>query len=162
MPAPRCWSTNWSRGHELVLNDISVQALDRLRDRIGDRNGLTWLRHDISEPLPSGIEPVDLWIDRAVLHFILDEPAIAGYFANVQALTRPGGFVLLAEFSTDGARRCAGLDVHRYCLDEMARRIGDEFALVDHTNYTYINPAGQPRPYIYALFRRHASGNDED
>ena len=150
-----------ARGHELILNDISDAALDRLRQRIGTQpQRLTWLHHDIARPLPDGVPAADVWVDRAVLHFLLDEADIAGYFRNLRAALRPGGSVLMAEFSTGGAPRCAGLDVHRYSLDELAQRLGPGFDLLGHEDYTFINPHGEPRPYLYALFRRSGSGAD--
>ncbi len=143
-----------ARGHELILNDISDQALARLRARVGEREGVTWLRHDISRPLPEGVPDADVWIDRAVLHFLLAEAEIEGYFANLKSVLREGGHVLLAEFSSEGATRCAGLDVHRYSLDEMTERLGEDFVLLRHEHYTYVNPFGDERPYLYALYRR--------
>lgn len=144
-----------ARGYRLVLNDISDQALSKLGKRIGMNNKVTWLHCDIAKPLPGGIPPADIWIDRAVLHFLLEEPDIRGYFANLQAGIKSGGYALLAEFSTQGAPKCAGLEVHRYSIEEMTRRMGSGFELVKHEDYTYVNPAGDPRPYIYALYRKH-------
>ncbi|MFM8734078.1 MAG: class I SAM-dependent methyltransferase [Pirellulales bacterium] len=144
-----------ARGKRLVLNDISSEALARLRGRIGARSDqIEWLHQDISTPLPAGVTQADIWIDRAVLHFLLTEPEIDGYFGNVRAVVKPGGHVLLAEFSETGAPRCAGLDVHRYTVDEMRLRLGQGFSLVWAENYTFVNPAGDPRPYVYALFQR--------
>lgn len=143
------------KGYQLVLNDISDEALNKLRSRIGTNKNLMWLHCDISKPLPEGSPPADIWIDRAVLHFLLEEADIQGYFANLQSGIKPGGYALLAEFSNSGARKCAGLELHRYSIDEMTRRMGSDFELVKHEDYTYINPAGDPRPYIYALFRKH-------
>ena len=147
-----------ARGYRIILNDISDTALNKLRDRIaGFDDRLTWLHHDISKPLPDGIPQADIWIDRAVLHFLLDETDIQGYFANLRSGTRPGGHALLAEFSTTGAPKCAGLELHRYSIEEMSERMGREFELVAHEFYTYINPFGDPRPYVYALYRREQS-----
>lgn len=143
-----------ARRHELVLNDISDEALNKLRERIGQHDGITWLHHDISLPLPPGLPAVDVWLDRAVLHFLLEEAAIGGYFANLRALVRPGGHVLLAEFSTTGAPKCAGLSVHRYSLREMRDRLGTGFECVSDETYTHITPSGGERPYLYALFIR--------
>lgn len=144
-----------SRGARRILNDISDEALKKLRDRIGSHlDRLSWLHHDISKPLPDGLPPADIWIDRAVLHFLLDETQIAGYFDNLRSALRPGGYALLAEFSIPGAPKCAGLDVHRYSVAEMAERLGQGFELVRQEDFTFINPAGDPRPYVYALFRR--------
>lgn len=144
-----------ARGSRLVLNDISDLALRKLGRRIGaPEPEPVWLHHDIAEPLPTGLPACDLWIDRAVLHFLLEERAIEGYFRNLRSILRPGGHVLLAEFAVSGAPKCAGLDVHRYSVEEMARRLGPEFAVVAADEFTFVNPAGAPRPYVYALFRR--------
>jgi len=141
-------------GHALILNDISDEALNKLRNRIGAHDRLTWLQHDISRPLPAGIPQVDIWIDRAVLHFLLAEADIQGYFANLHSAILPGGHALLAEFSTTGAPKCAGLELHRYSVEEMTERMGAGFELVTHEAYTFINPSGGQRPYIYALYRK--------
>lgn len=142
------------KGYKLILNDISDEALNKLRNRIGVNEKLTWLHHDISKPLPDTIPQTDIWIDRAVLHFLLKEEEIHGYFANLNSAIRPGGHALLAEFSTTGAPKCAGLELHRYSIEEMTRRMGSEFELVNHEDYTYINPFGDSRPYIYALYKK--------
>ncbi len=146
-----------SRNYRIILNDISTKALKKLEKRIGIGDNLIWLRHDISQPIPSGISPADLWIDRAVLHFLLDETDIAGYFANLHSAVRAGGYALLAEFSTNGAVKCAGLNVHRYSLEEMNKRMGPSFRLIKHEYYTYINPEGGRRPYLYALYQNETA-----
>jgi hypothetical protein len=46
------------------------------------------------------------------------------------------------------------LDLHRYSVEEMTERVGPAFALLKHEEYTFINPYGDPRPYIYALYKR--------
>jgi SAM-dependent methyltransferase len=143
------------RGARLVLNDISDTALEKLEQRLGPRTPApVWLHHDISQPLPEGLPLCDIWIDRAVLHFLLDEAAIEGYFRNLRTILRPGGHVLLAEFALSGAPKCAGLEVHRYSSEEMAKRLGPEFELLRTEDFTFVNPAGATRPYVYALFRR--------
>jgi len=143
-----------ARGYKLILNDISDQALNRLRSRTGNDDRLTWLHHDIARPLPDGVPRADIWIDRAVLHFLLREEDIQGYFSNLHTALRPGGYALLAEFSITGAPKCAGLELHRYSIEEMTARMGTAFELITHEDYTFINPSGEPRPYIYALYRK--------
>lgn len=143
-----------ARGHRLILNDISDIALDKLKSRIGTEKELHWLHYDIAKPLPDDTIQADTWIDRAVLHFLLDETDIQGYFANLKATVRPGGYALLAEFAITGAPKCAGLELHRYSVEEMAKCLGNSFELEKHEDYTYINPSGDPRPYVYGLFRK--------
>jgi EEF1A lysine methyltransferase 2 len=143
-----------ARGYRILLNDISDSALKKLRERVGANTELTWLLHDMSLPLPGGLPQVDIWIDRAVLHFLLNEEDIKGYFANLRSSLRIGGYALLAEYSSVGAPKCAGLPLHRYSIDEMNLRIGPGFELVDHEDFVFINPFGDPRPYIYSLYRK--------
>jgi len=144
----------FTRRHKIILNDISDEALNKLRNRIGMNDRLIWLHHDISKPLPNNIPKAHFWIDRAVLHFLLDEVDIQGYFTNLQSAISQEGYALLAEFSTIGAPKCAGLELHRYSIEEMTSRMGSEFELMKHEEYTYINPFGDERPYIYALYKK--------
>lgn len=143
-----------AKGYRIILNDISDSALQKLKERVGDNDRLTWLHHDISKPLPDGLPLVDIWIDRAVLHFLLNEEDIKGYFVNLHSSLRNGGYALLAEFSSEGAPKCAGLQLHRYSIDELNMRVGPNFQLVEHEDYVFINPYGDARPYIYSLYRK--------
>lgn len=144
-----------SRGAELVLNDISCKALSRVKRSLGPKPGkVHWLCQDISQPVKSVIPGIDIWIDRAVLHFLTDKAGITGYFKNLNSLLKPGGYALFAEFSKTGAEKCAGLAVHRYSVEELSERLGPSFRLVTHFAYTYINRYGEPRPYVYALFKK--------
>ena len=142
---------------QLIANDISQKALDTLKDRLGVKGkNITYLCQDIVQPIPSLVPAIDIWIDRAVLHFLIDEDAITKYFNNLFLSLNPGGFALFAEFSRIGATKCAGLPLHRYSVEELSARLGASFSLISQQDYTYINPNGDPRPYIYALFRRAA------
>jgi hypothetical protein len=145
------------RGCRLVVNDISAEALARVQARVGKEQPVRWLCHDLTRPLPVDVGRLDLWIDRAVLHFILEEQNIAGYFTNLRNGLGPGGYALLAEFSLQAVAKCAGLDLHRYSLEEMLDRLGDGFELIEHEDYDYYNPSGDLRPYIYALFKKHTA-----
>jgi len=141
-------------GSELVLNDISSEAIEKVKRRYSDTKcNIRWLCQDISKTLPADVDDIDIWIDRAVLHFLVDDGAVDDYFRNVHAAVKPGGYALFAEFSKTGASKCAGLDVRRYDVDELKGHLR-AFELVKSEEHTYINPKGDPRPYIYALFKR--------
>lgn len=139
-------------GCHLILNDISEQALNVLKSRLGEGHYQT-LHHDMSVPLLH-VKPVDIWIDRAVLHFLLDESAIEQYFDNLRASMKEGGYVLLAEFAKEGAQKCSGLPVHQYSVEEMQARLGEGFVLIESEDYLFVSPHGHKRPYVYALFQR--------
>lgn len=144
-----------SKGVKLVLNDISPEALNRVKVRLGDKcKEISWLCQDIAHPIPDAIPDVDIWIDRAVLHFLTDGDDIKGYFENVKSTLKVGGYAIFSEFSKTGAPKCAGLTLHRYSVEELSERLGVEFELITHYDYTYTNPRGDPRPYIYTLYQR--------
>ncbi|NOY06386.1 MAG: class I SAM-dependent methyltransferase [Chlorobi bacterium] len=148
-----------SRGVKLVLNDISAEALNKVKARLqGEEHDIHWLCRDIALPVPDTVPHVDIWIDRAVLHFLTDEDDIKGYFNNVRSALKTGGHAIFAEFSKTGAEKCAGLQVHRYSVEELSERLGEFFTLISHFDYTYLNPHGDPRPYVYALYKRIGNG----
>ncbi len=151
-----------SRGIKLVLNDISTEALNRVKVRLNkEYREIDWLCQDIAQPIPDTMPNVDIWIDRAVLHFLIEEDDIKGYFKNVKSILKAGGYVIFAEYSKIGAPKCAGLTLHRYSIEELSENLGESFTLISHFDYTYINPNGDPRPYVYALYKREKKHGSE-
>jgi SAM-dependent methyltransferase len=139
----------------VTVNDISQSAIDRLILRLGtDAQRVDFLCQDISHPLADPLPSCRIWIDRAVLHFLLQEHDIQTYFQNLCQVLQVGGYALFAEFAAHGAPRCAGLDVHRYSASELAQRLGRDFELLEERNHIHITPSGGKRPYVCALFRR--------
>jgi len=147
--------TLYASGSHLVVNDISAQALQLLQSRLKDKTRrIDYLCQDIAQPVSAALPTVQIWVDRAVLHFLNEPAAIRGYVRNLQSILSKDGYVIFAEFAQSGARQCAGLPVHRYSIDALSALLGEEFSLMAHFEHTYINPDGGERPYVYALYRR--------
>ncbi len=143
--------------NNLIATDISDVALAVLKNRIADDSRVAYIQDDLTKPEKLRIiEYVDLWIDRAVLHFLNDIEDQKTYFDLVKSKIKVDGFVILAEFSLEGAAKCSGLDVFRYSKEMLAVHLGEGFQLIEHFDYTYSMPSGDPRPYIYTLFKRIA------
>ncbi|MGL1902438.1 MAG: class I SAM-dependent methyltransferase [Fibrobacterales bacterium] len=139
----------------LTLNDLSDKALTLLKQRLPENTQpIEWVAGDISTPLCIDLESIDVWIDRAVLHFLTEERDIDAYFAQLRQSLHHKGYVLIAEFSDTGAPKCAGLEVHRYTEDEIRHRLGSQFTLIHAESYSFTNPNGDPRPYIYTLYQK--------
>ena len=139
----------------LALNDISGVALESVKNRIGaSKNTIHWLHQDIAQPIDKTIPAIDIWIDRAVLHFLIEEKMIMGYFNNLKQHLSIGGYAIFAEFSHLGAKQCAGLAVHQYSVEMLSARLGASFQLISHFDHLYINPRGDKKPYIYALYQK--------
>ena len=142
-------------GAKLILNDISEQALNRVKNRLGDQcSSVEWLCQDIAKPVDDSTGDVDLWIDRAVLHFLTDDEKVKQYFDNLKRVLKVGGHAVFAEFSKKGATQCAGLPVRRYSVEELSENMGPSFRLIASFDHTYVNPQGDSRPYIYTLYKR--------
>ena len=58
----------------LILNDISEEAFNYVRQKLKEGSEkIVWLCQDIAQPIKEPITKIDIWIDRAVLHFLTDE-----------------------------------------------------------------------------------------
>ena len=142
----------------LIANDLSDLALQKLKERIKKSHNydLNCITDDLTNPIElQNIEPIDLWIDRAVLHFFLQAKEQTAYFNLIKKIVAKNGYVLIAVFALDGAEKCCGLDLKRYNVEMLQNNLGTDFKLITSFNHTFINPFGGERPYIYTLFKRH-------
>ena len=138
----------------IIATDLSKVDLDNLATRVGKKN-VECIVDDLTNPTTLNfISPVDLWIDRAVLHFFTDEKDQKNYFDLINQKVTKGGFVILAEFNLGGAKKCSGLDVVRYDKETLSKKLGDNFKLLDSFDYNYTMPSGDKRPYVYTLFKK--------
>lgn len=140
----------------LMATDISEVALQGLQGRIGNlSNKVEWIVDDLTNAkLLNDIHPVDLWIDRAVLHFFTKEADQQRYFSLLKKLVHKYGYVILAEFNLESAEKCSGLPVHRYNTEMLQEKLGDDFNLITSFDYDYTMPSGDSRTYVYALFQK--------
>ncbi len=144
-----------SKGAKLILNDISHAALETIKNKVIDKQDeIIWLCQDIADPIREKLPTIKLWIDRAVLHFLTDQHDVKAYFDNVKSILAVGGYILFAEFSKTGATKCAGLDLQQYSVEDLSANLGTSFKLISHFDYVYLSPDGNPKPYIYALYKR--------
>jgi len=144
------------RGYRnLVAVDISGVALDALRQRLGDMaQYVDFVRDDMTDPQElDAIEPVSLWHDRAMLHFLTGTEERDRYRAAIRALVDPAGHAILGEFADDGAEECSGLPVVRFNEAALDRALGHPFRREEVVRYTYVQPSGGLRPYVYARYR---------
>ena len=145
------------RGYtHLIANDISSCALNKIKDRIGKKQKLVeFIVDDLVQPKElKKMANVDLWNDRAVLHFFVDEKDQDAYFTLVNQKVKKNGFVILAVFNLEGATMCSGLPVKRYDATMLQEKLGKDYLLKESFNYIYTMPNGEDRNYVYTLFQR--------
>lgn len=141
----------------ILANDLSEIALNKLQNRILKEYNynLECIADDLTNPKKlDNLEHVDLWIDRAVLHFFLKEEEQQAYFDLIRKVVVKNGYVLIAVFSLEGAPKCCNLELQRYNVEMLQDKLGDKFKLVKTFNHTFINPRGGERPYVYTLFKK--------
>jgi len=143
----------------IIVNDISAAALTELKMNlnIAKNSNLQFIVDDLTNPIELiNLKNIDLWHDRAVLHFFTTEQQQKVYFDLIRKVLKPNGYVILAEFNLEGAKKCSGLDVVNYNEKMLQESLGNEFSLLKSFNYTYAQPSGNTREFVYTLFQRTA------
>ena len=141
----------------IIATDISSIAIGELRKRLGPEKStnVKWILDDLCDSKELHLlEKIDLWHDRAVLHFFLNPGEQDAYFKLLKSLVKKNGFVIIAAFNLNGAAKCSGLPVQRYNQEMLGEKLGKAFLLKLAFDYTYTMPSGDTREYIYTLFQR--------
>ena len=143
---------------QIIASDISDAALTQISQQWPELNREPHqvFQLDLGSELNSAknqIPKVDIWIDRAVLHFLTEDQQVKNYFQRLKNSCSSGSYVLLAEFAYGGALKCATLPVRHYSTKDYQRELGLEFKLIKEMPYTFINPRGEDRLYQFALFQ---------
>ena len=140
----------------ILVNDISSTPIQNLKKELSSTSNINYIVDDLTDPKDlNHIEMVDLWHDRAVLHFFTDKNQKKNYFNLLKRKVKRGGYVILSEFAVGGAQKCCGLEVVNYNEDMFKEGLGDSFKLLESFNFVYEHPSnGNQRKYIYTLFRR--------
>ena len=144
-------------GYEgVIASDLTASGLERLKERLGEKSSrVDWIVDDLTHPEKlNELAKVDVWHDRAVLHFFQEKKEQQAYFDLLRRLLRKGGYVIIAAFNLQGSEKCFGLPVHRYDEAMLQERLGPEFELKETFNFTYTTPSGDSREYVYTLFQR--------
>lgn len=143
-------------GHDdLTVLDLSEVALGRARSRLGpSASQVAWVTADVTAWVPP--RTWDLWHDRAVFHFLVDEADREAYRRAARSALGDGGRLVVATFAPDGPDRCAGLPVRRYSCEELVVEFGSGFrvAHVGPLASSAVTGAGigDQRPYVAAVF----------
>jgi 2-polyprenyl-3-methyl-5-hydroxy-6-metoxy-1,4-benzoquinol methylase len=145
-------------GHENVtVLDISGTALELARERLGQRaERVNWIRNDVTT-VELAPESYDLWHDRAVFHFLLDESDRKKYVANLARSLVAGGYAIIGTFAPSGPDRCSGLDVRRYDGSTLHAELGNTFELGATLEVTHRTPGGNEQRFAITRFRKRVA-----
>lgn len=138
---------------DVTVLDVSAEGLRAAQERLGPAAGrVRWVVADVLDWQPD--RTYQVWHDRAVLHFITAEPARRSYLDALEAATSAGTLAVFGTFAPNGPQQCSGLPVTRYSADDLARLLGDNWALVADEREDHVTPAGMVQPFVWTAFRR--------
>ena len=136
--------------YQVSVLDVSSEALRTLKSRHGNR--ISYLHGDLTNELQ--LDDYDIWHDRAVLHFLLEEEQKKAYVKNLESCITSGGYAIIETFATDGAQMCCGLQLCTYDESKLRSLLGEGWKLVHSLRHIHMNPFGGERPYVSAIFQR--------
>lgn len=139
---------------DITILDVSKVALDKTKTRLGaPARDVHWLHRDIFDWTPD--RGYDLWHDRAVFHFLIDDEERQSYLRTLRSGLAPGGHVVIATFDADGPTHCSGLPVLRYGAADLAGTFAPDLDLVSTRREEHVTPAGLIQPFTWVVLTRH-------
>jgi len=142
-----------ARGHDDVTAlDVSSRGLERTRARLRADAPVRFVVADVVTWTPG--RTFDVWHDRAVLHFLVEEADRDRYRDVVAAAVAPGGLAVIGTFAPDGPATCSGLPVVRYGPDDLARLLDGLFTPVTTRRVEHRTPWGAVQPFTWVAARR--------
>lgn len=137
----------------LIVLDLAESALAHARARLGDKAArVEWIAADVTQWRPE--RRVQLWHDRAVLHFLTDARDQAAYVQALRAALQPSGWAIIAGFAPGGPKRCSGLEIVQHDAASLQALLGDDFQLSATREETHQTPWGADQSFRYHLFQR--------
>lgn len=137
----------------LVVVDIAPAALDALRTQLGDlADRVEFVVADARDLVLA--EPVDVWHDRAMFHFLTEPADQAAYARRAADAVRPGGHLVIATFAPEGPTTCSGLPVARHDAASIAAVFADEFEPVHDERSIHVTPGGVEQAFTHVVLRR--------
>jgi ubiquinone/menaquinone biosynthesis C-methylase UbiE len=137
----------------ITVLDISEVALDRAKQRLGDRaSKVKWIVADASTF--QATEKYDFWHDRAAFHFLTRENEIANYLQSVRQSLNPSGILVIGTFSEQGPKKCSGIEIKQYSETTMTNLMKTYFEKMICLTVDHQTPSGTIQNFIFCSFRK--------
>ncbi|WP_129646993.1 class I SAM-dependent methyltransferase [Peristeroidobacter agariperforans] len=138
----------------IIALDLSAQSLAATRERLAARGDcVQWMVADAtSAMLP--VSSIDIWHDRATLHFLTDPNDVRRYVDVATNAVAPGGYAIVGSFAADGPTQCSGFPVTRRDPEEIAALFASHFVLTESRREIHRTPSGNEQSFAYALLQR--------
>ncbi len=139
-------------GYEnITVLDISAKALEKAQARLGPKaEKINWVVSDITEFQPETI--FDVWHDRAAFHFLTSEQQISKYVAIANKAI--AGYLVVGTFSTEGPKKCSGLDIAQYDESGLSEMFKEGFEKIKCITEDHITPFNTAQNFIFCSFKK--------
>src|SRR5690606_15881984 len=138
---------------DLSVLDISAQAIDRTKQRLGEQAGrVTWVISDVLECKTD--KQFDVWHDRATFHFLTTAKEIEEYVDIARRHIKEGGFLVIGTFSEEGPRKCSGLEIRQYSEISLEEQLGPGFAKIRCLKEDHVTPFNTTQNFLFCAFKR--------
>ncbi len=138
----------------LTVLDISSNALERAKKRLGDKASLVkWIVSDITSFQPT--EKYDVWHDRAVFHFLTTAEDVQQYISIAQQAVTD--YMVIGTFSENGPEKCSGLHIRQYNEATLSQILQQYFDKLKCFTEDHITPFNTVQNFLFCSFRKMAA-----
>ena len=137
----------------ITVLDISEAAINRARQRLGNRAGMIkWIVSDVTEFTP--MDSYDFWHDRATFHFLTTTEEIEKYISIAAKAVKENGKMLIGTFSENGPEQCSGLQVKQYNEETLVSLIRNWFTKIRCIHTDHITPFNSVQNFLFCSFKK--------
>lgn len=138
----------------IYVLDISVKAIERARQRLGNKAAIVhWIVSDVTE-FESEIQ-FDFWHDRAAFHFLTNDHQVITYLSILQKNLIPNGYLVLGTFAESGPKKCSGLEIRQYSKASMSALFEKDFKRIKCIEENHSTPFNTVQDFVFCSFQKH-------
>ena len=135
----------------ITVLDISSSAIENAKNRLGEKAELvTWIVSNIVDFEPKS--EYAFWHDRATFHFLTEPGDIRRYVALLEKSTVPGASVVIGTFSTNGPKKCSGIDIKQYDEESLSGLFQSKFNKIKCFRESHQTPFGTVQDFLFCTF----------
>ena len=139
---------------ELGYQDISKSALDRAKQRLGDKaRNVKWIEANAAHFQP--VEKYDFWHDRAAFHFLTEHEDIENYIKTATENIAVNGVLVIGTFSENGPKKCSGIEIKQYSEKSLQKVFLPFFEKINCFTTDHKTPFDTIQNFTFCSFRKN-------
>ena len=137
--------------HNITVLDISDKTIKKKKKRLGENaTKVNWIVSDITEFEPHS--SFDVWHDRATFHFLTSEEQIKKYIKIATKCV--SGYLIIGTLSSDGPKKCSGLDIKQYNEEELSSTLKNGFDKIQCVTEDHLTPFDTTQNFLFCSFKK--------